>query len=323
MFSRDALAIDAPLTVAHVAQAIREQLRESLHRRGAVVGLSGGIDSSVVAALCVEALGRDRVLGLLMPERDSPPDSVSLAPQCAAQLGIETRLEDLTAQLEAAGCYWRQVEAIRAVFPDFEEGWRWKVTPPSLLHGERFVAFHLTVESPSGERRTSQMPARVYLQLTAATNIKQRLRKAVEYFHADGLHYAVAGTTNRLEYDQGFFAKQGDGAADFKPIAHLFKTQVYALAEHLGVPEAIRTRPPTSGSWSVPEQEELFFTLPWDRMDLCLCAHDEGVPPGQAAPVLGLTVAQVERIYRDIEAKRRATRYLHMSPLLVASTRSA
>jgi NAD+ synthase len=157
-----------------------------------------------------------------------------------------------------------------------------------------------------------------YRRLVAATNMKQRTRKQLEYFHADRLGYAVAGTPNRLEFDQGFFVKLGDGAADFKPIAHLYKTQVYALAAHLGVPAEIQARPPTTDTFSMPQsQEEFYFSLPYDRMDLCLWARNHGVPAAEAAPALDLTPAQVERVYKDIDAKRRATRYLHTPPLLV------
>jgi NAD+ synthase len=158
-----------------------------------------------------------------------------------------------------------------------------------------------------------------YLQMVAATNFKQRTRKMMEYYHADRLHYAVAGTPNLLEYDQGFFVKQGDGAADFKPIAHLYKTQVYALAEHLGVPEEIRRRPPTTDTFSLAQsQEEFYFALPYAEMDLCLWAHDHGTPAAEVATALGLTPPQVVRVFKDIEAKRRVSRYLHQAPLLVA-----
>ncbi len=162
------------------------------------------------------------------------------------------------------------------------------------------------------------MPPSAYLELVAATNFKQRVRKTMEYYHADRLQYAVAGTPNRLEYDQGFFVKQGDGAADLKPIAHLYKTQVYALAERLGVPEEIRSRPPTTDTYSMEQtQEEFFFALPYDRMDLCLYGRDHGISAAELAPAVDLTAEQVERVYRDIDAKRRATRYLHEPPLFV------
>ena len=299
---------------------LREQVLGTLKRRGAVLGLSGGVDSSVVAALCARALGPDRVLGLLMPERDSSPDALRLGRAAAEAAKIATALEDVGPSLEAAGCYARQVEAIRAVFPAYGAGWKCKLTLPPLLESGRLNVFQLTVQDPQGNSQTSRMPPAAYLALVAATNQKQRIRKLMEYTHADRLHYAVAGTPNRLEYDQGFFVKNGDGAADVKPIAHLYKTQVYQLAAELGVPAEICSRPPTTDTFSMSQtQEEFFFALPYAEMDLCLWACDHRVPAAEAAQATGLTPEQVERVYRDIESKRRATRYQHAAPLLIES----
>jgi NAD+ synthase len=285
--------------------------------------MSGGIDSSVVAALCVRALGPERVFGLLMPERDSSGDALRLGTTLAEHLGIKFAVEDLSSSLEGLGCYSRQLEAIRMAVPEYGEGWRCKLTLPSLLEGDRLNITSLTVADPQGAQRVVRMPLAAYLQLVAATNFKQRTRKMMEYYHADRLNYAVAGTPNLLEYDQGFFVKQGDGAADFKPIAHLYKTQVYELAAHVGVPEEIRRRPPTTDTFSLSQtQEEFYFALPYQGMDLCLWGHDQGTPAAEVAEALGLTAPQVERVYRDIEAKRRASRYLHQVPLLVDGGRS-
>jgi NAD+ synthase len=318
MFSPDCLTIDAPRAAQRIEEAVREQVLGTLRRRGAVVGMSGGIDSSVVAALCARALGKDRVLGLFMPERDSSGDALRLGRAMAESLGIRHLVEDVAPALEGLGCYRRQLEALRMAIPEYGEGWRCKLTLPSLLEGERLNITSLTAADPQGNLRTVRMPPAAYLQMVAATNFKQRVRKMMEYFHADRLNYAVAGTPNLLEWDQGFFVKQGDGAADFKPIAHLYKTQVYALAEHLGVPEEIRSRPPTTDTFSLAQsQEEFYFALPYQKMDLCLCAYDQGAPPSEVASALGLTAAQVERVYRDIEAKRRVSRYLHQVALLV------
>jgi NAD+ synthase len=318
MFSKTVMAIDAAAVSVKIEQSLREQVLGTLRRRGIVVGLSGGIDSSVVAALAARALGKDKVLGLFMPERDSSGDSLRLGRVVAESIGIATVLEDIGPMVAAAGCYTRQTEAIRTLFPDYGEGWKCKVTLPSILEGDRLNVSQLTVQSPSGEERTSRLSLSAYLQLVAATNFKQRVRKTMEYYHADRLNYAVAGTPNRLEYDQGFFVKQGDGTADVKPIAHLYKTQVYALAEHLGIPAEIRSRPPTTDTYSMPQtQEEFYFSLPYDRMDLCLYAVNHHVSVEEVAPVVGLSPAQVERVYRDIEAKRRAARYLHARPLLI------
>ena len=314
----DLLAIDTEKAVAEIQEAIRAQVLVTLRRRGAVVGISGGIDSAVVAALAAGALGPERVLGVLMPDRDTSDDSLRLGRLVGERYGIQTILEDVTPALDGIGCYSRQIEAIRSVFPDYGEGWKCKISLPPLTDGERLNIFRLTVQSPSGEQRSSRMPPAAYLKLVAATNFKQRVRMAVEYFHADRLQYAVAGTPNRLEYDQSFFVKQGDGDADIKPIAHLYKTQVYALAERLGVPEEIRRRTPTTETYSMEQtQEEFYFALPYDKMDLCLAGRDRGVPATELASVSGLTASQVEHVYRDIDAKRRAGRYLHEPPLLV------
>jgi NAD+ synthase len=321
MFSHDVLAIDAGAVAGDIASAIGRQIRGTLRRRGAVVGISGGVDSAVVAALCVRAVGAERVLGLFMPERDASGDALRLGRLVAERLGIATAVEDLGPALAAIGCYDRQAEAIRSIFPRYGEGWRCKVTLPPLSGGERLNLFSLTVEAPDGRRESARLPHAAYLQLVAATNFKQRLRKTIEYYHADRLHYAVAGTPNRLEYALGFFVKQGDGAADLKPIAHLYKTQVYALAEHLGIPEEVRTRPPTTDTYSLPQtQEEFFFALPYHQMDLCLWAADHGTPAAEVAAALGLAPDHVEAVYRDIEAKRRTTRVLHLPPLLAGDS---
>ena len=319
MFSRAVLDIDAAAVAHAIEAAIREQVLGTLRRRGAVVGLSGGIDSSVVAALCARALGPEKVLALFMPEHDSSDDSLRLGRLVAGALGVRTELEDLGPTLEAVGCYRRQREAIRLVFPAYGPGWRCKLSLPSILEGDRLNVFQLTVQSPEGTLSSARMPLDAYLQLVAATNYKQRVRKMTEYFHADRLNYAVAGTPNRLEFDQGFFVKQGDGASDFKPIAHLYKTQVYALAAVLNVPAEVLGRPPTTDTYSLAQtQEEFYFALPYDRMDLCLYGHNHQVSAAEVAPAVGLAPAQVERVYKDIEAKRRATRYLHRAALLVS-----
>jgi NAD+ synthase len=320
VFERDVLSIDPAAVSESIEEAIREQVRATLKRRGAVVGLSGGIDSSVVAALCTRALGKERVLGLLMPERDSSEDSMRLGRMIAAHLGIGYEVEDLGPALAALGCYDRQLEAIRATVPEYEEDWRCKLSLPRRTDVDRLNLTYLTVASPAGKTRTSRMSAAAYLQMVGATNFKQRLRKAMEYYHADRLHYAVAGTPNLLEYDQGFFVKQGDGAADFKPIAHLYKTQVYALADYLGLPEEICRRAPTTDTFSLPQsQEEFYFALPYREMDLCLWAYNHGKAAAETGSVLGMSAAQVERVYRDIEAKRRAGRYLHQTALLACA----
>jgi NAD+ synthase len=322
MFSADVLAINPEQTSREIEAAIREQVFRRLRRRGAVIGLSGGVDSSVVCMLCARALGPDRVQGLFTPERASADESLELGRLIADAAGVRSELVPIAPVLQAAGCYRFQAEAVRRVIPEYDETWAMKLVLPSLLESDRLNVFSVVAQAPDGRQLRARLPSDAYLQLVAATNMKQRVRKQTEYFYADRLNYAVAGTPNRLEYDQGFFVKNGDGAADFKPIAHLYKTQVYALAEYLGVPEEIRRRPPTTDTYSLPQtQEEFYFALPYDRMDLCLYAKNHDVPAAEVAASLGLTIEQVERVYRDIDAKRRATAYLHYPPQLVEPVR--
>lgn len=313
----DVLALDAEETIAQLTAAISRSVRRDLRRKGAVVGISGGIDSAVVTALCARALGSDAVLGLFTPEQHSAADTLPLSEMVARSQGVQAKLEDITPALDALGCYRRQEDAVREVVPEFGPGWKFKLVLPSVVADDRYRVFSLVAVSPDGEEVRRRLPVDAYLGMVAATNFKQRTRKMVEYYHADRLNYAVAGTPNRLEFDQGFFVKGGDGLADFKPIAHLYKTQVYQLAAHLGIPEEIRKRPPTTDTYSLSQgQDEFYFSLAYDRMDLCLYAHNHGLPPTAICESLDLQPEQVERVFRDIESKRRTTRYQHLAPLL-------
>jgi NAD+ synthase len=316
-FSAAALGIDAAAEAARIAAVMRDQVLRQLRRRGVVLGLSGGIDSSVTAALAVAAVGRERVLGVLMPEGESEPESLELGRVMADHLGIAHVVEDVGPALVALGCYARRDALIRRLEPGFGPGWGCKVVLDQALRAQGYNLSALVVRGPAGQEARHRLPHELYLGIVAAANMKQRTRKLVEYHHADRLNYAVAGTPNRLEYDQGFFVKGGDGAADVKPIAHLFKTQVYALAAALGVPEDIRRRPPTTDTWSLPQtQEEFYFAVPWQVMDLCLLALDRGVSAAEAARAAGLTEAALGAVWRDIAQKRRAATYLHAAPLL-------
>ena len=313
-----ALEIDAPAAVTRIRDALRAHLA-TMKRLGLVVGMSGGVDSSVCAALAVEALGPKHVLGLFMPERESDPESLQIATVVARQLGIPCVTEDISPVLLGAGCYRRRNEAIRKVVPEFSDTWGCKlVLPPDRLAADRLNVTYLVVQPPGGEMRRLRLPAAEYRQIVAASNFKQRVRAMLEYYHADRLHYAVVGTPNRLEYDQGFFVKGGDGLADVKPIAHLYKTQVYQLAEFLRLPSAVTSRPPTTDTFSLPQsQEEFYYNMPTQTLDVVLHARNEGRPPTELAGEIGFTTEQVQRAYADIDQKRMTTRYLHLGPQLV------
>lgn len=317
-FTVDQLTLNVEKATEKIVAAVQWQVLRRLRRKGVVVGLSGGIDSSVTAALCSRALGPERVLGLLMPEQDSAAESLGLGQLLANTYGIKTQLEDISETLAGTGCYRRRHVALRRVFPGFAPDWQWKVALPSLFGNCPYRVFSAVVKTPEGQQHRKRMPLDVYQEVVAATNFKQRVRKMMEYYHADRMRYAVAGTPNLLEYDQGFFVKLGDGAADIKPIAHLYKSQVYQLAEYLNVPEEIRYRPPTTDTYSLEQtQEEFFFSLPYHQMDACLYGYNHGISREEVGAGIGLTGDQVARVYRDIEAKRKAARYLHEDAFLV------
>lgn len=316
----NALRIDPAHETERITNRIAEVVFRRFKRKGAVIGVSGGIDSSVVAFLCARALGRDRVLALFTPESDSSPDSLRLGRMVADSLGAQHALEDISGILRAAGCYERRDNAIRLVVPEYGDGYKSKIVLPNIAEGREYAIFSVVVQSPTGETRKVRLSAKAYLGIVAATNFKQRTRKMMEYHYADLMQYAVAGTPNRLEYDLGFFVKNGDGAADFKPIAHLYKSQVYQLAEYLGVPEEIRRRPPTTDTYSLEQsQEEFYFSLPLEKMDFCLFGKNNGLPAAEVAEAAGLTQNQVERVYRMIESTRKATQYLRSNPVLIGS----
>ena len=315
-FSASVLDIDATRETENIVVGIRDTLRNVLKRRGIVVGISGGIDSSVTAALAVRALGKDRVFGLEMPELHSAKETVELSSTVINHLGIKSTRIDISPILQAIGAYRNYDDSVRSVIPGYGEGWKSKMVISSVFDSKGFSHSSIVAQSPDGMIIKERLPLKPYLEIVAATNFKQRTRKMLEYYHADMLNFAVAGTPNRLEYDQGFFVKLGDGAADIKPIAHLYKTQVYQLAGFLGIPDEICKRLPTTDTYSMPQgQDEFYFSLPYHLMDLCLYAKNHGIAAIDAASATGLSPEQVQQVYDDIDKKRSTTRYLHLKAI--------
>jgi NAD+ synthase len=317
-FCQDSLNIDPARETARIVQFLQTTVRQTMRRAGGVVGVSGGIDSAVVLALSQRAFGPNKVVAIMMPDQDSDPLSEKLARDLAAQFQIEVHLEDITRALEGFGCYRRRDDAIRRVFPEYDaaKGYKAKIVlPQDLLDAGTLNVFSVTVIAPDGKEETRPLPPREMLQIIAATNLKQRSRMSTLYLHAEARQFAVIGTANKNEHDQGFFVKYGDGGADLQPLGHLFKTQVYQLADYLNIPQAIRQRPPTTDTYSAPcDQQEFFFRLPFATLDRLWFAMEHQVPVPEVAQVMGLSEVQVQRAFDDIQRKQRTTNYLRMAP---------
>jgi NAD+ synthase len=316
-FSKDSININVENESEKIIEKLKKDVVQTLKKRGAVVGISGGIDSSVVLALCAKAFGPDKVLGVMMPEHDSNPESRILATELANKFGVQAIVEDMTPAVNGFGCYRRRDEAIKRVFPEFDQSYKAKIVlPANILQKDSLNIFQLTIIAPDGKESTERLPLQEYLQIVAASNFKQRSRMCMLYFHAEARNWAVIGTGNKNEHEQGFFVKYGDGGADAKPIAHLFKTQVFQLAAFLGIPEDIQKRTPTTDTYSAEQtQEEFFFRLPFNILDRIWYGWENDFPVAQIARALDLTSEQVENVIHDIKRKIAATEYLRMNPL--------
>ena len=306
------------LVIEKITSKLNYDLQHSLKRKGAIIGISGGIDSSVTLGLAVKAFGPERVIGVMLPEKDSSNESKDLAVLLAEKFGIKTIEENITPALTGFGCYMRRDEAVKAVFPEYDANlYTMKIglSQEQIKHNLPPL-FSLTIVDANGNSKSKVLPLKEYLQIVAASNFKQRCRMSMLYYHAERLHYAVIGTPNKHEVDQGFFVKHGDGGADILPIAHLYKTQVYQFAEYLGIPEEIIKRTPTSDTYSAEQtQQEFFFQLPFYEMDMIWFGYENGYDIEVVADTLGKTKAEIQSIYNNFLRKQNTTEYLRLAPI--------
>lgn len=317
-FSKDILHIENIDEVCNnIIKKLKTDVTKNLQRRGAVIGISGGIDSSVCMALSAKAFGPEKVTAIMLPEQDSSDDSKNLALKLANKFDVDTLEENITNALDGFGCYQRRDEAIGRVITNFDP----KVDKAKIEIkqniGQNIPAiFSITVIKPNGDVVSKLLPAKEYLQIVASTNFKQRSRMSMLYYHAERLHYAVIGTPNKHEVEQGFFVKYGDGGADVMPIGHLYKTQVYQLAEYLGVPQEIIDRTPTTDTYTAEQtQEDFFYQLPFKEMDLIWYGWENNYPAEEVGSVMNKTAQEIENIYKSFERKKKTTEYLRMKPI--------
>jgi NAD+ synthase len=318
-FSKDIILLeDVGYVVDQLIEKMRSDVFQVLRRQGGAIGISGGIDSSVCMALAAKAFGPEKVLGIMMPEQDSSGDSEALARELADKFGVKAILEDMTGSLAGFKCYERRDEAVKNVFPEFDPAkHKMKIgVNQSGLFSNLPPLFSVTIIDENGEEKSKRLPAKDYLQIVAASNFKQRSRMSMVYYHAEALHYAVIGTPNKHEKEQGFFVKYGDGGADIMPIGQLYKTQVYQIAEYLGVPKGIIERTPTTDTYTAEQtQEEFFYQLPYNLMDIYWYGYEKGYSAKEVAEVMGETEERVAAMFVNFKRKYETTEYLRMGPI--------
>ncbi len=314
-FHKNILKVDCAKEIDRICEFIKQQTN-SMRREGAIIGLSGGIDSALCSEVCVKTLGKEKVFGLILPEKDSNPMSKEYALKQAQKLGITTEIVDITPTLEAFGTYQKRDKIIKEVYPNYDAHFKTKITlPADLLSRDAFNFFTLTVDDGKGNIRSARLRKEILNGIVAATNTKQRTRMMHLYYYAEKMDYFVCGTTNKTEMIQGFFVKYGDGGVDIEPIAHLYKTQVYQLAEYLGVVEEIQRRIPSPDTYSFEVgDEEFFFRIPFGKLDLLLYAWENKVPMEHVCQAMDLTEEQVRRAFRDFTSKHHATQYQRTLP---------
>lgn len=315
-FDKKVLEIDCSAETARICDFMVKTVSKDFRRKGVVVGISGGIDSALTTTLSVKAFGKERVMGLILPEKESSPESEVLARQLANHLGIKTEMVPITPVLESLGVYQKREAIVKKYFPEFTEGWKYKMAiSKDTLEREGFNLFHLIAVDQDRVTHQERLSLGDYLEMVAATDMKQRTRMMQLYFYAEKSNYAVAGTTNKSELLQGFFVKYGDGGVDMEPIAHLYKTQVYQLSEFLRVPQEILNRTPSPDTWSAEvSDEEFYFRLPYDLLDLLLYAHEQQIPPTDVSGMLDMPQEKILRFYRDFDSKNKATWHLRVMP---------
>ena len=320
VFHKGILTITDPEeTVNCIVTELKNNTHNILKRYGGVVGISGGIDSSVTLALSARAFGPEKVLGIMLPEKDSSSESEILAIKLVNKFRVKAITENISDALTGFDCYKRRDQAVKNVFPEYDPSTHKmkigiKTAPQSMLP----PVFSVVIIDADGNEQSKKLPAKEYMQIVAASNFKQRARMSMLYYHAERLHYAVIGTPNKHEVEQGFFVKYGDGGADIMPIGHLYKTQVYQLARFLGIPKEIIERTPTTDTYSAEQtQEEFFYQFPFETMDLLWYAYENHYEPGEVGDIMGYSADEINHFYENFKRKQLTTEYLRMSPIKI------
>lgn len=296
---------------------IQETVENTLKKDGIVIGVSGGVDSALIATLAVEALGNDHVYGLILPEKESSPSSRELAMRLCKKLKIPYGEVPITPMLESFGIYTQKEALIRELFPQYDPAVHTTnlFLPPGISTTSLLALPSIRLSDENGSISTKRLSAPQYLKLISLQNVKQRTRMIVLYMQAEKMNYSVSGTTNKSELLTGYFVKFGDGGVDLEPIADIYKLQVYKLSELLKIDAKIISRPPSPDTWShFTSDEDFYLRMPYDILDQLLYAEEHNLPSAIVFKNTGLSASQIESAYKHIHTMKHASLMLQLSP---------
>ena len=301
--------------VQHLQDFIHKQVYDNFRKRGIVVGISGGIDSAISAKLCCNAVGKENVLGIILPEKESNPQSQEFAKKYCEKLGIKYEIEDITSILDSSEIYQIREKIVKKYFPDYNQSCKYRIVFSENFDSDGLSIPYLEVNDGNNQIHKIKLSLNDYFTITAATNIKHRIRMTRLYFHTEKNNFLVCGTTNKAEFQLGYFVKYGDGGVDIEPLANLYKTQIYQLGRYLDIPNEIIERKASPDTWSFDvSDQEFFYSLPYEMVDLMLFAKEKSVTLNDICSTLDLKEERVKRILNSLERKWKASKTLRVFP---------
>lgn len=296
---------------------MKEAVQGQFKKDGIVIGVSGGVDSAVIATLAVEALGPDRVYGLILPEKESTPSSRELAIPLCRKLKIPFSEVPITPMLEAFDIYSRKETLFRELFPQYDPSIHsTNLFLPSGITSESLLALpSIRLSDKNGSISTKRLSAPQYLNFISLQNVKQRTRMILLYLQAEKMNYVVSGTTNKSELLCGYFVKFGDGGVDLEPIANMYKLQVYKIAELLNIDKKIISRAPSPDTWShFTSDEDFYLRMPYEILDQLLYSEEHNIPAEIVRECTGLTSGQMNSALKHIHSMKNASRMIQLAP---------